>query len=622
MIPSLGLFTLLFSVLVAFFQSFFIFTRKKPNKKDSIIIRKLSFILFALLSFSFAALIFAYVTSDFSVLNVVQNSHTLKPMIYKISGVWGNHEGSMLLWVWIISLWGLAVALSSKIPHLMQARILTIQGMISLGFILFIVLTSNPFIRIYPAPLEGMGLNPVLQDLGLAIHPPLLYMGYVGFSIAFCFAIAGMMDKKIDAKWAKLIRPWVLAAWSALTIGIIAGATWAYYELGWGGFWFWDPVENASLMPWLAGTALLHSVAVLERRGQLGNWTIFLAILAFSFSLLGTFLVRSGILTSVHAFASDPTRGVFILILLSIAIGGALLFYAVQAPKVKSKANFKPVSRETIMLLNNVFLFTFCITVLLGTTYPIILNALNLGSISVGAPYYTAVLLPLLFPFTILMGAAPHIAWKKGKIKNLYIPFIVTLLLLFLISILPIKHKLLSLLGFSAGGWVIFSTLYNLWKKRDSKLQLSYYGMILAHIGFGVFILGVTATTLWKSEKILWMTPGDSVEIAGKKIDFIDTRTSIVDNYMVTFARFNIDGKIAIPEKRLYPVEKKMTSEVSLKTNGFDVIYMVLGDEDKDNLDRWVVRLYYHPLALFILFGAMMIALGGVTSLMDKKRYE
>jgi cytochrome c-type biogenesis protein CcmF len=611
MIVTLGHIALMLALFVSLLQPF---VRRKGLATG----------LFALLSVSFAALIYAHAFDDFSVLNVVENSHTLKPMIYKISGVWGNHEGSMLLWVWMLALWGFCVERAKKIPAGLKVRVLAVQGMIGFGFILFILLTSNPFLRISPVPLEGMDLNPVLQDPGLAIHPPLLYMGYVGFSIAFCFAVAALVEKKVDSAWAAHLRPWVLAAWVALTAGIASGAVWAYYELGWGGFWFWDPVENASLMPWLAGTALLHSVAVLEKRNALGNWTVFLAILAFSFSLLGTFLVRSGILTSVHAFANDPARGIFILALLTVAIGGAFLFYAWHAPKVKSGAGFGAVSRESALLLNNVFLFTFCATVLMGTLYPVFLSALDLGSVSVGPPYYMAVLLPLLAPFALLMGAAPSVAWQKGSpaalFEKLSIPLMLTGMALVVLFSLPLRDKALSLLGCGMGGWVILATFHDLWKKYGHKMPRSYYGMVLAHIGFGVMIIGITATTLWGQEKILWMQPGERMEIAGKQIAFLGTHESSGPNYAINTGIFTADGDYMTPEKRWYPVDEKMTSEVALKIDGFGLLYLVLGEQDKDAPQKWVVRVYHHPLALWILLGAVMIAGGGMVSFFDRRR--
>ncbi len=617
MIPLLGHAALVLALIVSAAQ---ILLRKKW----------LATALFALISSAFAALTYAHVVSDFSVLNVVEHSHTLKPMLYKISGVWGNHEGSMLLWIWMLSLWGFCVACAKKLPAALQAPVLSVQGMIAAGFLLFILFTSNPFQQISPAPAEGMDLNPLLQDIGLAIHPPLLYTGYVGFSIAFCFAMAALVNKKVDAKWASHLRPWVLSAWVALTAGIASGAIWAYYELGWGGFWFWDPVENASLMPWLAGTALLHSVAVLEKRNALGSWTIFLSILAFSFSLLGTFLVRSGILTSVHAFAVDPERGIFILLLLTVAIGGAFLFYALRAKDINSgapPAPFSVVSRETALLLNNVFFFTFCVTVLMGTLYPVFLSALDLGSVSVGPPYYMAVLLPLLVPFALLMGAAPALAWGRGSLQKLSIPFMLTGMMLVIMLSLPLTEKRLSLLGFGMGGWIIFATLYDLWKKlrekihapRPRKTPRSYFGMVLAHAGFGVMIIGITATTLWQEEKILWMRPGDRVEIAGRQIAFLGTQESPGPNYAVNTGIFTLGDDYLAPEKRWYPAHEKITSEVAMKMQGFGLLYLVLGDQDEE---RWVVRAYHHPLVLWILLGAMMIAAGGCVSITERRRHE
>lgn len=620
MIVTLGHAALVLALLVSLAQSAAPYVGGRRKKKWGALQVRAAGGLFVLLSASFAALTYAYVTSDFSVLNVVQNSHTLKPLIYKISGVWGNHEGSMLLWVWMLGLWGFLVARARSLPEETKARILSVQGMIGFGFLLFVILTSNPFIRVSPVPPEGMDLNPVLQDPGLAIHPPLLYTGYVGFSIAFCFAIAALAEKKVDAAWAALVRPWVLAAWIALTLGIASGAVWAYYELGWGGFWFWDPVENASLMPWLAGTAFLHSVAVLEKRNTLGNWTVFLAILAFSFSLLGTFLVRSGILTSVHAFASDPERGIFILLLLTLTVGGAFLFYALRAPHIKPGAPFEMVSRETALLLNNVFLFTFCVTVLTGTLYPVIMSALDLGSVSVGPPYYVAVLLPLMFPFAVLMGAAPSVAWRKGALDKLSPPLVLTIMLLMVVLFLPLQEKMLSLAGCGMGGWIVFAALHDLWRKKSLKAPLSYYGMVLAHAGFGVMLIGITATTLWQEEEILWMKPGDRVEIAGRPIAFLGTHEAMASNYALNTGIFKLGESYMTPEKRWYPAQEKMTSEVSLGLSGFSLFYLVMGDQDKDDPSRWVVRAYYHPLVLWILLGAVMVAGGGVLSLADKRR--
>jgi cytochrome c-type biogenesis protein CcmF len=599
--------------------------------------RRSAVTLCGLLSISFFSMVYAYALSDFSVLNVFQNSHTMKPWLYKLAGVWSNHEGSMLLWAWMLTFWGfMVVRHSKKLPLPFLARVLSVQGMICFGFLLFILLTSNPFLRLVPAAPEGLGLNPLLQDPALAVHPPLLYTGYVGFSIAFCFAAAALIEKRVDAAWAGVLRPWVLAAWIALTAGITVGAGWAYYELGWGGFWFWDPVENASLMPWLAGTALLHSVVALEKRNVLKSWTVFLSIFAFSLSLLGTFLVRSGILTSVHAFATDPARGIFILALLAITIGGALLLYALRAPFITIGAGFQPVSRETVILLNNVFLFTFAATVFVGTLYPVFLSALNLGSISVGPPYYTAVMLPLLVPFALLMGVAPALSWRQSALaaplKKLWAPLLGAALIAGAVGFSGRPEKVTGVVMFFVAGWIALSTLQNLLEKtgglrRWRNLPLSYFGMIAAHTGFAVLLMGVTAATCWKSEKTLWMTPGQHISFARHDVLFMGVVSGIGSNYDYDRAMFTVSGHddpgrkfVAAPEKRWYPVAGRMMSETALHLSGPDVFYLVMGGHDENDSRRWVVRMYYHPLISLIFGGAYMIALGGALALFDRRR--
>ncbi len=585
--------------------------------------------LFILVSLSFLALVYAYTTSDFSVRNVVENSHSMMPLIYKIAASWGNHEGSMLLWVWVLAFWGmLASFFSKKMSVEFTARALSIQSMIAFGFILFVLLTSNPFARLLPPVEEGMGLNPVLQDLGLAAHPPLLYMGYVGFSIAFCFAMAALLEKKVDAEFARFLRPWVLGAWAALTGGIVNGSLWAYYELGWGGFWFWDPVENASLMPWLCGTALLHSLNVLEKRNGLASWTVFLSVLSFSFSLLGTFLVRSGILTSVHAFATDPTRGIFILILLTVAIGGAFLLYALRAPSLRAGAGFSLFSRETFLLLNNVFLFTFCATVFMGTLYPVFLAALDAGEVSVGPPYYKMTMLPLFVVFSLLLGIAHSVAWQKDVflrvIKKQVLPLMLTVLVLGM-AVASFPAAPLLVLGFGLGGWILMTALSDALKKtaygrRWRGVTLSYYGMVLAHAGFAVLVLGVTATTQAAVEKTLWMQPGDEVKI-GSTITFLGIHQGLGPDYNSDTGIFRReDGVFITPEKRWYPVAQQLLSEVDLVPSGLGFLYVVLGDQDSENPERWVVRLYHHPLVLFIFIGGFMISAGGILSILDRKR--
>lgn len=638
MIPELGHYALALALVVAAVQAVVPMLGARRQALGWMLLSKRSApTLCGLLTISFLSLMYAYAMSDFSVLNVYQNSHTMKPWLYKLAGVWGNHEGSMLLWVWMLTFWGFMVArFGKKLPLPFLARVLSVQGMICFGFLLFILFTSNPFLRISPAPVEGLGLNPVLQDPALAVHPPLLYTGYVGFSIAFCFAAAALLERRVDAAWAAVLRPWVLAAWIALTAGITVGAGWAYYELGWGGFWFWDPVENASLMPWLAGTALLHSVTALEKRDVLKSWTVFLAIFAFALSLLGTFLVRSGVLTSVHAFAVDPARGIFILALLAVTIGGALLLYAARAPFIVVGATFAPASRETMILLNNVFLFTFTATVFFGTLYPVFLSALNLGSISVGPPYYTAVMLPLLVPFALLMGVAPALAWRQSPVarplKRLGASFAGALAVAAIVGFSSLPEKQIGVTVFFVAAWVVFSTLQTLANKTNAfrswrPLPASFYGMVCAHLGFAVLLMGVTAATCWKHETTLWMQAGQHVRFAGRDVEFMGTLGGIGPNYDFDRGLFKISNPrdaqeffMARPEKRWYPVAERMMSETSLHLRGGDVFYLVMGDQDAQDSGKWVVRLYYHPLISLIFLGAYMIALGGLLALFDKKR--
>lgn len=633
MIIELGHFAFALAMVLALIQSVVPLAGAALDKTGWMMLGRQSAISVAgTLTISFLALMHAYALSDFSVWNVVQNSHTMKPLLYKISGVWGNHEGSMLLWVWMLSLWGLAlVRLGGKMPVAFLSRVLSVQGMVIFGFTLFIFLTSNPFLRVDPAPVEGMDLNPLLQDPALAAHPPLLYMGYVGFSVAFCFAVAALIEGRMDEDWARRLRPWVLAAWVALTCGIALGSFWAYYELGWGGFWFWDPVENAALLPWLAGTALLHSVIVLEKRGALRNWTVFLAIFAFSLSLLGTFLVRSGVLTSVHSFAVDPERGIFILALLGLATGGALLLYAFRAPVITLGRGFALFSRETALLLNNVFLFTFAATVFMGTLYPLFLSALGLGSVSVGAPYFNRVLLPLLLPFALLMGAAPVVAWHEGHVaaslKKMAIPAGLTLLVLAGMAAVSLPQNFVVLGGVGAAVWILLASLHDVLRKtrvltRWRNLPAGWFAMIVAHAGIAVLILGVTAATQWKQEDIRWMGPGDEIIFAGKNITFLGADTDLGKNYNIDRGLLSLKGEDAmlLPEKRWYPAGQKMTSEVALRFYGASALYAVMGDQDVADSSRWVIRLYYHPLVALIFGGAAMIALGGFLALFSRRR--
>ncbi len=597
---------------------------------------------FLLIAFSFLALTYAFVTSDFSVTAVAKYSHSAKPLLYKISGVWGNHEGSMLLWVFILALYGqILVLLGNKLPHSLRARILGVQGCLSTGFLLFILFTSNPFLRLDPAPTNGQGLNPLLQDPGLAFHPPFLYLGYVGFSIAFAFAIAGLLEGQIGSAWARRVRPWVLAAWSFLTIGIALGSWWAYYELGWGGFWFWDPVENASLLPWLAGTALLHSICVVERRECLQSWTVLLAILAFSLSLIGTFLVRSGVLVSVHAFATDPTRGVFILALLGVTIGGSLFLYAARAHTLKTPGTLGPLSREGALLLNNLLLVTVTATVFLGTLYPLFLDVLSNDKVSVGAPFFNATTFPLLLPLVFMMAIGPFLPWKKADIfpvlKRLWAAGLASLAVAVIAYAFHADQPPLALLSIGLAAWLIASLFVLLSERvqlfrvapmaslsRLRKLPIRFFGMLVAHGGIAILLAGITGASLWQTEKIRALQADDIVDIAGYQISFKGTKRIRGPNYLADRGDFRVhrDGTLLAtltPERRYYPVEKRWTTEAAIHTTWLSDIYVVLGEQSED-ADIWAVRLYHNPLAPWIWIGAILTALGGGLSLAERRR--
>jgi cytochrome c-type biogenesis protein CcmF len=595
---------------------------------------------FVLVAVAFLSLMHAYVVSDFSVANVFENSHSLKPMLYKLTGLWGNHEGSLVLWVAILTLFGLAVALlGGNLPAPFRARVLAVQAMISVGFLAFSLATSNPFLRLDPAPLEGRDLNPLLQDPGLAFHPPALYLGYVGFSMAFSFAIAALVEGRVDAAWARWVRPWTLAAWVALTLGIAMGSWWAYYELGWGGWWFWDPVENASFMPWLVGTALLHSAIVVEKRGALKSWTILLAIVTFALSLMGTFLVRSGVLTSVHAFATDPARGVFILALLVVAIGGSLVLYAVRAPALKAEGLFAPVSREGGMVLNNLLLATACAAVLIGTLYPLLLDAAGGGTVSVGPPYFETVFVPLMIPLLIAMAAAPLLPWKRADLRGI-------VQRLGLVAALAAAVALgtwawssgaspLPALGIACAAWVAGGAILELGLRlrlfagplgdswtRARNLPRAAWGMTLAHLGVAVFVAGVTASSAWRSESIQFMRPGDTVDLAGYTFAFAGTATIEGPNYRaergtVRVSRNGRDIAVLHPEKRFYPSQRTTTTEAAIHTTWLADLYAVIGDPGEGG--AWSTRLYHNPLVPWIWLGALAMVAGGCVSLTDRR---
>ena len=593
----------------------------------------------ALLALAFAALMHAYVTSDFSVETVWANSHSAKPLVYKISGVWGNHEGSMLLWVLILALFGAMVALfGSNLPATLRANALAVQAGIAVAFLLFIVLASNPFARI-PPQLEGRGLNPMLQDPALSFHPPFLYAGYVGLSMAFSFAVAALIEGRIDAAWARWVRPWALLAWMFLTLGIAMGSFWGYYTLGWGGWWFWDPVENASLMPWLAGTALLHSALVMERRDALKVWTILLAIVAFSLSLIGTFLVRSGVLTSVHAFAVDPMRGVFILMLLVVLIGGALALYAWRAPQLQQGGLFAPVSREGALVLNNVLLTVACATVFIGTLYPLALESLTGDKISVGPPYFNLTFGPLMIPLLLAMPFGPFLAWKRGDllgaVQRLFAAAGIAVLALTVAFAFYWRGPWLAPFGIALGVWVVAGALSD-WIARvklfsaplaDSMhralgLPRAAYGTVLAHAGIGLAVIGIVATTAWQSEVVLSMKPGDTAQIAGYELTFRGAAPAQGPNYqdqigLLTVTRGGTPVTELSPSKRTFDAPRQTTTEAGIHVSWLGDLYAVLGDDLAGG--GFVVRLYFNPLVRLIWLGALIMALGGAFSLSDRR---
>ncbi|MEO5322191.1 heme lyase CcmF/NrfE family subunit [Mesorhizobium sp. CC13] len=595
----------------------------------------------ALIALSFTALTMAYVKSDFSVVNVWENSHSLKPLLFKITGTWGNHEGSMLLWIMILAMFSAMVAVfGGNLPATLRANVLAVQGWIATAFLLFIVITSNPFRRLIPAPIEGRDLNPILQDIGLAVHPPLLYLGYVGFSVCFSFAVAALIEGRIDAAWARWVRPWTLAAWVFLTGGIVMGSYWAYYELGWGGFWFWDPVENASFMPWLAGTALLHSAIVMEKRSALKIWTLLLAILTFSLSLLGTFLVRSGVLTSVHAFASDPSRGVFILGILTFFIGGSLTLFALRASSLTAGGLFHPISREGALVLNNLFLTTATATVLIGTLYPLVVEALFGEKISVGEPFFNLTFGPVMLPLLAIVPFGPLLAWKRGDVaavaQRLMFAFGGALLVVLAALLFVDGTSVFAALGAGLATWLVLGALTDLALKsgvgsvapavavrRLIGLPRSVFGTTLAHLGLGLTLLGIVGVIAFQSEAILVMKQGQVVEIAGKSLRFEGLQPARGPNYTEDQGRFSLldaEGRAVaeiVSAKRFYPARQMPTTEAGIRTMWLSQIYISLGDTSPDGLV--VVRLWWKPMVLLIWVGPLFMMAGGTVSLMDRR---
>lgn len=596
---------------------------------------------FLLITLSFMALTAAYVVSDFSVANVWENSHSAKPMLYKITGVWGNHEGSMLLWVLILAFFGALVAwFGNNLPATLKANVLSVQGIIGAAFLLFILMTSNPFARLEPAPIEGRDLNPILQDVGLAIHPPLLYLGYVGFSVCFSFAVAALIEGRIDAAWARWVRPWTLAAWVFLTGGIAMGSYWAYYELGWGGWWFWDPVENASFLPWLSGTALLHSAIVMEKRSALKIWTLLLAILTFSLSLLGTFLVRSGVLTSVHAFATDPERGLFILVILIFFIGGSLALFAIRASSLTQGGLFHPISREGSLVLNNLFLTTATATVLIGTLYPLLIEGVTGEKISVGAPFFNLTFIPLIIPLLVAVPFGPLLAWKRGDIyavaQRLFMAFGAALFVSLLTFFFVDGAGALAAFGAGLAVWLMLGAITDLvlksglgnvsakiaWK-RFTGLPRSVFGTAAAHFGLGVTVLGIAAVTSLEVEQIAVMQPGDTLPVAGYTLRFEGKAPHRGPNFVEEQGRFTYFDKggrergTIISSKRVYTARQMPTTEAGIATRGFSQLYVALGDDIADG--GVVVRAWWKPMVLLIWLGGVVMMAGGVVSLLDRR---
>ena len=594
----------------------------------------------------FGALMQAFVTSDFTVKNVVNNSHSLKPMLFKVAGTWGSHEGSLLLWVLILTVFGAAVSVfGANIPETLKARTLSVQAWISVGFITFMLFTSNPFDRVFPPPLDGQDLNPLLQDVGLAMHPPLLYIGYVGFSIVFSFAVAALIEGRVDAAWARWVRPWTLAAWMSLTAGIALGSWWAYYELGWGGWWFWDPVENVSFMPWLMGTALLHSAIVTEKRGAFKSWTILLAILTFSLSLLGTFIVRSGLLTSVHAFAVDPERGMYILGLLAVSIGGSLTLFAWRAPMMEAGGLFKPISREAGLLINNLILATATGVVLFGTLYPLFYEALTGGEkLSVGPPFFNSAFIPLMLPLVFVMGLGPYLSWKRadlaGVLQRLRFVAVLSVLATLAVWYLTEGGPVLGYLSVLLAIWLFAATVRE-WamrirlfevpfaetRRRIHNLPRSSHGMSMAHAGLAVAMFGFIGSSVWKTEEVVFVKPGSEISISGFDVTFDGVERVRGPNYFADRGSLTVrrDDKFITqlyPERRTYPVAQSSTTESDIRTTFAGDLYTSIANpasEEAGAAGAWTLRILYEPLVVFIWIGTAMLVLGGGLSLSDRR---
>jgi len=638
MIPELGNFALILALLLAIVLGTLpLAGAQRGFASWMALARPLAVGQFVFVAFSFGCLAASFVANDFSVVNVAVNSNSQLPLEYRIAATWGSHEGSMLLWVLMLGGWTSAVALKSRhLPDELVARVLGVMGLLAVGFLLFMLLTSNPFERVFPPPADGRDLNPLLQDPGMVFHPPLLYMGYVGFSVAFAFSIAALIGGRLDATWARWSRPWTTLAWSFLTCGIMLGSAWAYYELGWGGWWFWDPVENASFMPWLVGTALIHSLAVTEKRGTFKAWTVLLAISAFSLSLIGTFLVRSGVLTSVHAFATDPRRGVFILAFLALVIGGSLALFALRAPRVGGGGRFEPISRETLLLANNVLLVAAAGSVLLGTLYPLFLDALNLGKISVGPPYFDSVFVPLMTPLVFLMGIGPLARWKHATLPDLWQrirwALAVSVATALLLPFVAGQWTPTVSFGLLLAAWIVTSTIVNIRERSRGarggiRAQLgrqprSYWGMIVAHLGIAVFIIGVTMVKGYETEHDVRMNVGDTVGVGGFTLRFEGTSEVKGPNYRATRGAFEVNRNGArvdtlSPEKRLYNAGGNPMTEAAIKNMLSGDLYVAMGEPVGDG--AWSVRVYHKPFVTWIWAGCLLMAIGGLLALSDRR---
>jgi cytochrome c-type biogenesis protein CcmF len=640
MIPEIGQFALILALLMALTQaSLPLIGAARGNRSLIALAPPAGQAQFIFVAIAFCCLGFSFITNDFSVLNVALNSNSQLPLHYRLAATWGSHEGSLLLWTLMLGLWTVAVSLFSRhLPDDMVARVLSVMGIVSVGFLLFMLTTSNPFARQFPVPIDGRDLNPLLQDPAMVAHPPMLYMGYVGFSVAFAFAIAALISGRLDATWARWSRPWTTVAWMFLTVGIALGSWWAYYELGWGGWWFWDPVENASFMPWLVGTALIHSLAVTEKRGGFKSWTVLLAIAAFSLSLLGTFLVRSGVLTSVHAFATDPKRGIFILAFLALVIGGSLLLYAWRARHVGLGTKFEVISRESFLLSNNVLLAVAAASVLLGTLYPLIIDALGLGKLSVGPPYFNKVFGLLMVPALFLMGVGPIARWKKSSVPELWQRlrwvFLASVVAALLLPFAMGEWKLLVSLGLLLALWIVTTALVNIWERVRStsgrfsvfqKLRMqsrSYYGMQLAHAGVAVFIVGVTLVTGYQSEKDVRMDVGDTVTAGGYSFRLNGVSRVAGPNYMAARAELQVSKRDKVignlyPEKRSYTATQNVMTETAIDSNPLRDLYVSMGEPVDGG--AWSVRVYYKPFVTWIWGGAVLMALGGGLAVSDRR---